>query len=52
MYRALLAAAVVPLALGDYSYSYDAPTAAELSEGVLEIGHHHGLALVAVSKLA
>ena len=26
MYRSLVLAALVPLALGDYSYSYDAPT--------------------------
>ena len=32
MYRSLLAAAVVPLVLGDYSYSYDAPTAAPTAE--------------------
>ena len=28
MYRTLLAAALLPLAIGDYSYSYDAPTMA------------------------
>jgi len=64
---ALTASALRPLALelprgGNKKHAEKASTlahagaavfaAAELSEGVLEIGHHHGLALVAVSKLA
>ena len=32
MYRSLLAAALVPLALGDFSYDYKTPTAAPTTE--------------------